>query len=163
MSVTYIFQFVILFIFLFTAIMAYTINNSNAFGVKDEIVSIIEQNNGKYMDDGVLSEEIVDLIESTSYRTTGKCDDGYQGFARNGEMVLSSERASICIREVNATDGVDSYLNELLGADNVATEDSLRGVYYQIMVFYQLDLPIVKQYYNFSSKAETKVIYQARS
>ena len=39
-SMTAIFQIVILFILLFTAIMALTIHNSNAFGVKDEIVNI---------------------------------------------------------------------------------------------------------------------------
>ena len=38
-SITTIFQIVILFILLFTAIMALTINNSNAFGVKDQIVN----------------------------------------------------------------------------------------------------------------------------
>ena len=50
-SMTAIFQIVILFILLFTAIMALTINNSNAFGVKDEIVNILELNGGKYLDD----------------------------------------------------------------------------------------------------------------
>ena len=43
-SVTTIFQIVILFILLFTAIMCLTINNSNAFGVKDEIINIVKKN-----------------------------------------------------------------------------------------------------------------------
>ena len=48
-SATTIFQIVILFILLFTAIMCLTINNSNAFGIKDEIINIIEMNNGNYL------------------------------------------------------------------------------------------------------------------
>ena len=40
-SITTIFQIFILFVLLFTAIMALTINNSNAFGVKDSIVNAI--------------------------------------------------------------------------------------------------------------------------
>ena len=37
-----IFQIVILFILLFTGVMCLTINHSKAFGVKDEIITIIE-------------------------------------------------------------------------------------------------------------------------
>lgn len=79
MSVTTIFQIVILFILLFTAIMALTINNSNAFGIKDQIVNILESNGGNYLDGGSLNQEIVDLIAGTSYRTTGKCDEDLLG------------------------------------------------------------------------------------
>lgn len=160
MSVTYIFQIVILFILLFTAIMALTINNSNAFGVKDQIVNILEANGGNYMEDGNLNEEIVELLESTSYRTTGKCDEDYIGFDRTGATVTSGGDASVCIKEVNATEGVDKYLTNIIGEGKVATDDFMTGKYYQIVVFFQLDLPIVKQVYNFSSKAETKVIYE---
>lgn len=159
MSITTIFQIVILFILLFTAIMALTINNSNAFGVKDQIVNIIESSGGNYIDSGSLNEEIVSLIESTSYRTTGKCDEDYVGFDRSGAQVSSGQDASVCIREVNATSGLDNYLQDILG-DTVAVGDFKTGKYYQIVVFFQLDIPIVKQVYNFESKAETKIIYQ---
>lgn len=159
MSVTTIFQIVILFILLFTAIMALTINNSNAFGIKDQIVNIIEASGGNYIDSGSLNEEIVSLIESTSYRTTGKCDEDFVGFDRSGAQVSTGQDASVCIREVNATSGLDNYLQDILG-DTVAVGDFKTGKYYQIVVFFQLDIPIVKQVYNFESKAETKIIYQ---
>ena len=38
-----IFQIVIVFLLLFTGVMCMTINHSKAFGVKDEIINIIEQ------------------------------------------------------------------------------------------------------------------------
>ena len=41
----------------------------------------------------------------------------------------------------------------------VATEDFKSGSYYQVAVFYQLDLPIIKQIYNFQTVGETKIIY----
>lgn len=160
-SITTIFQIVILFILLFTAIMALTINNSNAFGIKDQVVNILETNQGRYKEGESLDEEIVDLLASTSYRNTGKCSDGFTGFDRNGAMVNSDQQAAICIREVNATEGVDNYLNRVLQG-NVATGEFMPGKYYQIEVFFQLDLPVVKQIYNFKSKAETKVIYQGK-
>lgn len=160
-SITTIFQIVILFILLFTAIMALTINNSNAFGIKDQVVNILETNQGRYKEGESLDQEIVDLLASTSYRNTGKCSDGFTGFDRNGAMVNSDQQAAICIREVNATEGVDNYLNRVLQG-NVATGEFMPGKYYQIEVFFQLDLPVVKQIYNFKSKAETKVIYQGK-
>ena len=163
MSVTTIFQIVILFILLFTAIMALTINNSNAFGIKDQIVNIIEASGGNYIDADSLNEEIVTLIESTSYRTTGKCpeDEGYIGFERNGSRITSNQDATVCIREVRATEGVDNYLTggDVLG-NTVATDDFVLGSYYEVIVFFQMDLPIIRQIYNFQSKAQTKVIYQ---
>ena len=94
-SITTIFQIFILFVLLFTAIMCLTINNSNAFGVKNEILNIIEANNGVYEgDNGNLSEDIIDTINETSYRTTGTCPDEYQGYQRNG----SPDRIPKCCR-----------------------------------------------------------------
>lgn len=159
-SVTTIFQIVILFILLFTAIMCLTINNSNAFGVKDEIINIIEANNGNYLnsDNSALSDEIVSTISSAAYRTTGVCDEGYTGYERNGQPVNSGERASVCIKKVDVTSGIDKYLNNLLG-DTVANDAFVQGSYYQVVLFYQLDLPVLRQIYNFQTKGETKIIY----
>lgn len=159
-SVTTIFQIVILFILLFTAIMCLTINNSNAFGVKDEIINIIEMNNGNYLSDDnrSLSDEIVDAISSAAYRTTGVCDEGYDGYERNGQPVSSGDRASVCIRRVDVTGGIDNYLSNLLG-DTVAQGEFMEGSYYQVVLFYQLDLPVIRQVYNFQTRGETKIIY----
>ena len=160
-SITTIFQIVILFVLLFTAIMALTINNSNAFGVKDQLVNYIEVNNGDIFDDnGNLKEDIVNIINETSYRTTGKCDEDYEGYSRTGELLGTDQKASVCIKVVEATKGVDKYLNKIFD-DKVAQEDFMEGKYYQIAVFFQLDLPVVKQVYDFKSKAETKMIYNA--
>lgn len=160
-SVTTIFQIVILFILLFTAIMCLTINNSNAFGVKDEIINIIEMNEGNYLnsDGNGLSQEIIDAISDAAYRTTGVCEEGYDGYARNGQYVTNGERASVCIREVNVTEGINKYLSNELGESMFADDDFLDGSYYQIVLFFQLDLPIVSQVYNFQTKGETKIIY----
>lgn len=164
MSVTTIFQIVLLFILLFTAIMALTINNSNAFGVKDTIISAIEESNGNFKDsEGNLDESVVDAIMATSYRTSGKCDDGYIGYERNGKSLGDgASKAAVCIKEVAVTNGIDKRMSEIFG-DTVATGTDLVGIYYQVKVFYQLDLPVVKQVYNFSTKGETRIIYQGYS
>ena len=137
-SVTTIFQIVILFILLFTAIMCLTINNSNAFGVKDRILNIIEMNNGNYLDGDNLNEDIVEAISQESYRTTGICEDGYTGYERNGERVSSGDRASVCIKEVNVTEGIDEYLYGIL-QDSVSSA-FVEGKYYQIILFYTIPI-----------------------
>lgn len=162
MSVTTIFQIVLLFILLFTAIMALTINNSNAFGVKDTIISAIEESNGYFKDGDNLNEDVVDAIIETSYRTRGKCDDDYTGYDRNGQVLgEGASNAAVCIKEVNVTESIDDNLDKLSNG-TVATGTDLVGTYYQVKVFYQLDLPVVKQVYNFSTKGETRIIYKSR-
>ena len=165
-SLTTIFQIVILFILLFAGIMALTINNSNAFGVKDEIGNIIQLSNGEFLDgsDGevTLNTEVVDKIKETSYRTTGKCDEGYTGFDRNGKEVEKNGSASICIKCVNTTSAFEEYITEhLLSGEKVGfeTNENLPGYYYEIIVFNRLDLPIIKLSYNLKTKSETKIIY----
>lgn len=165
LSMTAIFQIVVLFILLFTAIMALTINNSNAFGVKDEIVTSIETSNGNFLVNGNLNEEIKGKLTEASYRTTGTCnkngDEDYQAYDRSGDATEDDGDASICIKEVRVTEGIEKTLKDVFGENKVATNEFLDGVYYQIKVFYQLDIPIVKQVYQFESKGETKIIYKA--
>lgn len=156
-SVTTIFQIVILFILLFTAIMCLTINNSNAFGIKDEIINIIELSGGNYLDGAELNDEIIEAINNATYRTTGVCEDGYTGYRKDGAQVSAGEKASVCIREVNVTEEIDEYLSSNLGS--VGTDDFGVGKYYQIIVFYQLDLPVINQVYNMKTKGETRIIY----
>lgn len=161
-SMTSLFQIVILFILLFTAIMCLTINNSNAFGVKDELVNIIELSEGHFLDDGKLKSDIVEAINAATYRTTGYCSDGYVGYRKDGTQINSGEKASVCIREVSVTSELDNYLKNILDQNNtglVATDDFIPGSYYQIVVFYQLDLPIINQVYHMETKGETKIIY----
>lgn len=160
-SATTIFQIVILFILLFTAIMCLTINNSNAFGIKDEIINIIEMNNGNYLsnDNVSLNEEIVEAIANNSYRTTGVCDSTFDGFERNGEPVSRGEKASVCIKKIEVTYGIDKYLDSILGSGSYADDEFVTGSYYQVVVFYQLDIPVIKQIYDFTLKGETKIIY----
>ncbi|MDE6284891.1 MAG: hypothetical protein K2M17_04025 [Bacilli bacterium] len=166
-SMTTLFQIVILFIFLFTAIMCLTINNANAFGVKDEIVNIIELADGKVFDpddNSRLNDEIVQAISDATYRTTGKCnangdeDVGYIGYDKLGNPVGDNEKASICIKEVKVTDGINDYLRQFLG-DNFGDKDFRPGSYFRVKVFFQMDLPVVNQVYSMAIKGETRIIY----
>ncbi len=153
-----IFQIVILFILLFTAIMCLTINNANAFGIKDKITNIIETSEGDFLDGENLNDEIVSSIENSAYRTTGHCEDGYTGFQRDGSRVTNDGPAAICIKCVHVSSEVENHLKSLLGG-NLAPQGNVNSFYYQVVVFYQLDLPVIKQIYDFKTKGETRLLY----
>ncbi|MEG1648168.1 MAG: hypothetical protein RR325_05350, partial [Bacilli bacterium] len=85
--------------------------------------------------------------------------DGYKGYNKAGVAVNPGDKASICINKVDVTGGINNYLDKILGSENFANDDFLKGVYYQVIVFYQLDLPVINQVFNFQTKGETKIIY----
>lgn len=153
------FMIVVALVLLFSGIMALTINRSNAFAVKDQLVSIIERNGGFDMTSEIVGgrltgddaiEEIVESLEHNSYRQTGQCpipDDPnaveVKAFQRNGAAVVGNNDASFCIVRIKGQNPVGTPAN----------------YYYQIIVFYSLDLPVIKELFTFKALGETKVLY----
>lgn len=157
-----IFQIVIVFILLFTAIMALTINHSKAFAVKDEVINILENSNATTvknhkLDSNTISK-IVETLENGGYRTVGSCPDDYVGYNRKGDEVSSN--ASFCIKANLIS---ETYKNDLKNKCKnnkcVVTDDNLPMVYYDVRLFYQLDIPIIRNIFNFTINGSTKVLY----
>ena len=159
---TWLFQIVIVFVLLFAGFMCLTINQSKAFNVKDRIIQTIQSNNGLDLDSqcgsngkGALCEISSYLIDS-AYRTTGDCnklssDDGYSYYGFTKEGTRNQKNAAFCVAKINSG-GIgsnSSFANEL--PSSVA--------YYRVVVFYQLDLPIFHDLFNFRIKGDTKTIY----
>lgn len=158
-----IFQLVIVFLLLFTGIMCLTINHSKAFGVKDEVINIIEKeyianNNNPYEE---VIPQVIDYMQQIGHRITGKCDDRWVGYDLNGSEV-SNDTAVICIRTVDVT---ESYYNDAAekckngNCSNTSGEDYPPMIYYDIKVFYQLDIPIIKNVMNLTLSGSTKVLF----
>lgn len=144
---TWIFQIVIFFILLFTGFMCLSINHSKAFNVKDMIVKEIERQEGINLSNPESDEaiqNIVKYLKETSYRTTGTCPSDYIGYNRDGQ--LDSRNSAFCLRAVSK-ERVSQFGNEL----PIMT-------YYQIVVFYQLDLPIFSAVFNFRVSGDTRII-----
>jgi len=152
---SWLFNIVIFFVILFTGYLCLSINHTKAFNVKDDIVKIIERNNGFKEElnnvnasNNVVIKEIVESLQKFGYRSTSKCPDAdggqfWYGYDRDGNRDNGNNNSSFCIREVDATSGLG-------GA---------KTVYYQVVVFYQLDLPIVNSIFGFKLKGDTRLIY----
>lgn len=155
---TWLFQIVIVFVLIFTGFMCLSINYSKAFNVKNTIVKTIEREaikeNGKTLELTDSSSELIQKISTylkeASYRTTGKCPADikknnqivahYYGYDRDGN--LNSSNSAFCIAKVQ-----------------VRSDEELPDMsYYRVVVFYQLDLPIFNEVFNFKVTGDTKVI-----
>lgn len=144
--------------------MCLSINQSKAFNVKSEMIDAIERNNGMQLDDinngDVALTEIVSSLSSRAYRTTGKCPNAftnpitgetvpYVGFDRDGH--LNSSAPAFCIARITTHEYQPHDVDEL---PNMS--------YYRIVVFYQLDLPIFNDVFNFTLRGDTKVLSVSR-
>lgn len=164
-----IFQIVIVLILIFTAIMCLTINHSKAFGVKDEIINIIENgsaNRTHTLSSGTI-EEIRDYLIKSGYRITGSCPDsslldspwiGYNVYLNKA----TNNNANFCFRPVDVEDAYYKDLNKKCNNSNNCTITSgsyPAMVYYEIALFYQLDVPIIGNAMNLRMYGSTKVLF----
>lgn len=152
---TWLFQIVIFFILIFTGFMCLTINQTKAFNVKNKIIETIQSHNGA---SSFAIDEIVSYIKENSYRTTGVMpkeikangkDISYTCYTRDGNE--TTDRPVFCLAKV------------LYGENNMFCDDGSCELpsmsYYRVVVFYQLDLPIFHDLFNFSLTGDTKVLY----
>lgn len=147
---TQLFIIVITLILIFTAIMSFTLKKSNAFAMKDKIINAIEKEEG-FNDDAIKS--IKAIFEESGYRQTGTCLDGTTGYNRAMEMTSGKNQAAFCIKKISATTGVDLNIGE---TDEEA--GNVQKYYYEITVFYGLQLPVVDENINFKMTSKTKGI-----
>lgn len=140
-------QIVIFFILLFTGYLCMSINQTKAYNVKNEIINIIQTNNG-------LNEEaekkIVEYMDSVSYRSLGRCsaEDGI-GYIKDGDSFrISNDKAMLCINKR------DVAPVELTGDKTFPST-----AYYKVKVFFSLDIPIIDGMFNFNLIGTTKNIY----
>ena len=128
---------VITFIVLFSSFLAVSINYAKAFKVKNNIVDLIEKNEG--MNKRAV-KNIYDYLQTEGYILKGTCKDGYTGFDRDGN-VTGSEKSLYCVKKANtASTAVDR-------------------TYYSVQVFFRLDLPIFGEIFTFRVSGETMSIY----
>ncbi len=146
------FNIVIVFVVIFTGYISLSINYSKAYNVKNELLNIIKNQGGLCTTNDPTSgdicknftEQIKDYFQEESYRSTGNCDDGWVGFSRAGEfMGESAKNAAFCIKGVNVS----------------ANSELPNALYYQVKIFYQLDLPVFNRLFEFSVSGETSRIY----
>ena len=132
---TWVFQLMIIFILIFACFLCLVINYSKAYRVKNEVLSIIE----KYEGISSTSAGIINnYLRGESYVTTGSCPDGYYGIKLDEsgyEVARSGQKYSYCFRDEYTNDGM---------------------LYYQIIVFYRFNLPVIGDVMTFQVEGTTE-------
>lgn len=135
----------IIFVVLFTGYMCLSINMNKAYKVKNEIINIIQKNNGL---DSKSLLQIQDFMTKVGYRTTGKCDNNEEGYGISG-TTKNSKKAVFCFREMDT----------LYTSPNNTKVQFPEVAYYHVKVFFSIDLPIVRNFFTFGLKGSTKKLF----
>lgn len=140
---TFLFNLMIFFIFFFAAFLAIAINYSQAFKVKNQVVSAIEQFEGTSQE---AKDEIFRRVGNSRYYRTKSCDcgenlncDPTSPDNANGGVIRNSSMASVnglCVRRIQTGD----------------------DVYYRVTTYVSFNLPIVGNFFTIPVKGETKII-----
>lgn len=144
---TWLFQIVIVFILLFSGYLALSVNYSRAFKVKNEIISIIERNEG--VRETPAQEEINRYLGNVNHTVVGKCDE--YSTALGDSSTMAARTGIYCVEKI---------------CEEADREYSLTGIFkahYKVTVFFKFDLPIFGDLFTFRVKGETNTIYNAPS
>lgn len=133
---------VMTFIVLFASFLAISINYSKAFKVKNNVVDLIEKNEGMTSD---TVNDIWSYLQSQGYILKGKCAPGYTGFDKDGKADQQN-KSLYCVKKNKPSN------------EGTALEKS----YYSVQVFFRLDLPIFGDIFTFKVSGETMSIYFAK-
>ena len=142
---------VIFFILVFTGYLCITLNQTKAYNVKNQVISIIQKNGGI---DSQAVTEIQEYMSEVGYRSSGKCDSedissitNYAITQREG-LQINGSTGMICISRHNINDNLPDPNNQFP-----------KAAYYDIKVFFALDMPIINSVFNFNLKGSTRMVY----
>lgn len=162
---TWIFTIVIVMISLFTAFISISTNYSRTFKVKDKIIAILEDKRGI---NHTSISRINSELNKIGYNSTGKCIPSnapayaynageWYAFSRNNDNSVVGENSgqiNYCIKVTN-TDMVSAS-----GVSSGAIGHPARS-YFTVMVFFKLDIPVLRDVFALQISGETSSITNA--
>lgn len=145
---TWVFQLVIIFTLIFAAYIALTINYSRSFRVKNEMLSIIEKNEG-FTDNGV--KLINNYLSQSGYKTVGSCKLQTDVVVYGANSI---DPSSISIEK--AQEGKKYYycFSKYTGYHTYFTTRA----YYKITLFFKFDIPVLGDLSTFDVDGQTSEI-----
>ena len=150
-------QIILVFVFLINGYMAYSVNYTRAFRVKNQIVNIIEQYEGPYNDEGLA--KIRSYINKAAYKAPQTLINDFKVnyCTKNKNDFASTDNKC----EVECQDGW-CYIEHNVSIDEADGERT--GRYYSIVTFVNIDIPVINKIVGLgdflSVSGETKTIYE---
>lgn len=139
---TWILQLVIIFMLIFVAFLALSINYTKAFKIKNELVTIVEKYEGVTQGENSPVYLLNNYLRYNNYTVMGKCNEGDWGNQNLDEPILeevkTNERYYYCVRKID-----DS------------TESSPYKAKYKVRIFFKFSLPVIGDIFTFSVEGTT--------
>lgn len=139
---TWILQLVIIFMLIFVAFLALSVNYTKAFRMKNEVVSIIEKYEGVSSESNGSIEIINNYLRYYNYQTMGSCEENYYGVDNLNSTVINpvnkGSKYYYCIKKNDSSSS--SYPER---------------VNYEITTFFQFNLPFVGDLFTFRVTGNT--------
>ena len=143
---TFLFKIMIVFIFFFTSFLAIAINYSQAFGLKNKIISSIEKNEGY---NEFSRKEIADAVSSTGYFRNVQCpkneDSAGEALSFIAKSDANNDITGVCLELVNT-------------AGTVAVDKNTDKVYYKVTTYVSFNLPILGNILTIPVRGETQIL-----
>lgn len=145
---TYIFTICLVFILLFTAYLAVSVNYSKAFKIKSYIVSQIDENRE-------INKEVIDDIKSyliaQGYTAYGKCEE-----INNWE--LTDDSIDDWAPDSKGQKNVCIYRHKISTSSSSNDDINIERYYYKVVTFFKFDIPIINTLLTFNVSGDTKYI-----
>ena len=143
-------QVILAFVLLINGYMAYSVNYTRAFRVKNQIVNIIEQYEGLPNDEAMA--KIESYVDGMTYRVPQTLINNFRNrYASNnsGDDVVNCQDGWCYIAHDVRTTGGDGEMN---------------GTYYSVVTFVNIDIPVINNLIGLgdflSVSGETRTIYR---
>lgn len=146
---------IITFVLLFVSFLTITLNYTKAFRVKNEVLSILEREEGltsrTVTSDLGAVQLINNYLTNNGQRAMGACDDGWLG-------AKSLELSDSAIVLEQAVKGKKYYycVKKFDNYSDVSTEKY--RAYYKIRIFLKFELPVFADLFTFGINGETNEI-----
>ena len=148
---TWLLGIVLTFIALFSGYLAFSINYSKAFRMKNGIVERIEKHGGPNRE---ALDDISNLMNDISYSSKGKCSN----FFNNDELKWGGISKNQVTKSWDVTSG-EAFNYCLQRVDSYNTNGQLSASYYKVYVFFSISLPVINTSSFFNVTGETSNIY----
>ena len=142
---TWLMQLVIIFMLIFVAFLALTINFTKAFKIKNELVTIIEKNEGLSEGTNGTIYFINNYLSNNGYMTKGYCAE--DEFGKNS---LSLDDTSLPVQ----ADEDEKYFY-CIKKTSYSTSAFPNRAKYTIRIFFHFSLPVIGDLFTFSSEGTT--------
>lgn len=148
---TWVFQLVLIFILIFVAYLTISINYSKTFKLKNEVLSIIERNEGLTEGNRGGMGIVNNYLQTQNYNGRGSCEVGYYG-----AKTLSGTNMNTDFDFISSPTSTKYYycVKKVSGYYSSKPKRS----YYRIRLFIDYDLPVIGKIFTFTADGQTSEI-----